>query len=136
MNSSRGSSPLFSTSSTDQEVGEHDPADRDHEGNKLVRTLAEHLSEHRRLGKLEADDEENRRERCEWDQVHDGRQRDDTDGKEQAVADCRSLASRTRLNVCRAANDDLRDWETAEQSRDDVAHALRLQFAIGRRHPL
>ena len=44
----------------DQEVSEHDPANRDDERNELVWTLAEHLSEDRRLGKLEADDQENR----------------------------------------------------------------------------
>jgi hypothetical protein len=44
----------------DQEVSEYDPTDRDDERNELVRTLAEHLSEDRRLGKLEADDQENR----------------------------------------------------------------------------
>ncbi len=42
---------------SDQEISEHDPADRDYERNKLVRTLAEHLFEDRRLGELEADDE-------------------------------------------------------------------------------
>ena len=57
----------------DQEVSEYDPKDRDDERDELVPTLAEHLSEHRRLGKLEADDEENRCERCEWDHVHDAR---------------------------------------------------------------
>lgn len=79
--------------------------------------------------------DQDRGETRERNQVDQAGQREHAHEQQHAVHDGRHSALRARIDVDRAAHDHRGDRQAADRTGDEIADALRLQFAIGLHGP-
>jgi hypothetical protein len=111
-----------------EQVGDHDPEDRHDVHRQLA--VAVQLAHVREAHQPRADHHEQPGQHGHRDLLHEPEQRHREHDDPGAVQDRRRPAPRARRDVRRAADDDARDRQAAEQARERVAGALADELAV------
>ena len=65
-----------------------------------------------------------------WNQLYPRRCHEDKQGNPNAMENRRKVGFRTRLCICRGANDDACNGKAAKQTRDEVSESLTDEFPV------